>query len=108
MVAGRLKSDYRYSPKTVYNTFPWPSPKDDEIDLIERSAQAVLDARGRYPNSTLADMYDPDNEWMFPDLIKAHHELDAAVEAAYGVDFQGDEEKIVAHLFKLYAELTNE
>ena len=52
-------------------------------------------------------MYNPDNEWMFPDLAKAHRELDAAVEAAYGVDFQGDEEKIVAHLFKLYAELTN-
>ena len=54
----------------------------------------------------MADLYDPDNEWMFPELAKAHRELDAAVESAYGVNFQGDEEKIVAHLFKLYAELT--
>ena len=53
-------------------------------------------------------MYDPDNEWMFPELAKAHRDLAAAVEAAYGVDFQGDEEKIVVHLFKLYAELANE
>lgn len=65
-------------------------------------------ARKLYPDSTLADMYDPDNEWMFPELTKAHKSLDAAVEAAYGVDFQGDEEKIVAHLFKLYAEMTGE
>ena len=51
-------------------------------------------------------MYSPDNEAFFPDLMRAHRELDAAVEAAYGVDFNGDEEKIVAHLFKLYAEKT--
>lgn len=64
--------------------------------------------RKAYDGSTMADLYDPDNEWMFPGLINAHRELDAAVEEAYGVNFQGDEEKIVAHLFKLYAELTNE
>ena len=51
-------------------------------------------------------MYNPDNDFLFPDLMKAHAELDAAVEAAYGVDFGGDEEKIVAHLFKLYAKKT--
>lgn len=109
------------TPKTVYNTFPWPGAAPEALSTpveelvsadvrkrIEKAAQAVLDARAQYPDSTLADMYDPDNEWMFPELTKAHRELDAAVEAAYGVDFQGDEEKIVAHLFSLYAELTGE
>lgn len=120
-VAGRLKSDYRYAPKIVYNTFPWPGATKENIDMpvdklipfelriaIEECARKVLSARSLHPESTLADMYDPSNEWMFPELIKAHHELDAAVEAAYGVDFRGDEEKIVAHLFRLYAELTDE
>lgn len=120
IVCGRLKSDYRYSGGIVYNNFPWPgivqgktqqpsvdsAIRNKEKDRVELSARAVLDARALYSESTLADMYDPNNEWMFPELFKAHRELDAAVEAAYGVDFQGDEEKIVAHLFKLYAELT--
>ena len=64
----------------------------------------MLDARSAQEGATLADMYDPDNETFFPDLMHAHRALDAAVEAAYGVDFKGDEEKIVAHLFRLYAE----
>ena len=64
----------------------------------------MLDARATYDDATLADLYDPKNETFFPELIKAHRALDAAVEAAYGVDFDGDEEKIVAHLFDLYAE----
>lgn len=120
-VAGRLETRYRYAPKIVYNTFPWPGATKENIDtpveelipygsrlVIEECARKVLSSRSLYPESTLADMYDPDNEWMFPELAKAHRDLDAAVEAAYGVDFQGDEEKIVAHLFKLYAELANE
>lgn len=106
ITGGRLKSDYSYSNQMVYNTFPWPTPDEGTKTRIEFAAQAILEARTKYPDSTLADMYDPDNEWMFPELLKAHRELDAAVEAAYGVDFGGDEEKIVAHLFKLYAELT--
>lgn len=104
MVAGRLKSDYRYAPKVVYNTFPWPDPADARRVEIERCAQAVLDARKLYEGSTLADMYDPDNDFLYPELMRAHRELDAAVEAAYGVDFGGDEEGIVAHLFRLYAD----
>ena len=66
----------------------------------------MLDAREEQSDATLADMYDPNNAHFFPDLMKAHANLDAAVEAAYGVDFDGDEEKIVAHLFKLYAQKT--
>ena len=103
-VCGRLKSDYRYSGGVVYNNFVWPEPSDSQREEVERCARAVLDARAAQEGATLADMYDPDNETFFPDLMRAHKALDAAVEAAYGVDFKGDEEKIVAHLFRLYAE----
>lgn len=103
VIAGRLKSDYSYSP-SVYNTLPLPAPTELQRENIENCAQAVLDVRAGYPNQSLATLYDPDK--MPADLLAAHKALDAAVEAAYGVDFGGDEEKIVAHLFKLYAEKT--
>lgn len=106
VVAGRLKSDYNYSNTIVYNNFVWPDSNKEQQAEIESCAQAVIDARSAHPDATLADMYNPDNDFLFPDLMKAHAALDAAVEAAYGVDFGGDEEKIVAHLFKLYAEKT--
>ena len=106
VVAGRLKSDYRYSGGVVYNNFVWPDATLEQRERIEACAQAVLDARAAHHEATLADMYDPDNDFLFPELMAAHRELDAAVEAAYGVDFAGDEEKIVAHLFNLYAERT--
>lgn len=102
-VAGRLKSDYRYSGGIVYNNFVWPEPTVSQREEVERCAQAVLDARDAQEGATLADMYDHKNETFFPELMAAHRALDAAVEAAYGIDFGGDEEKIVAHLFNLYA-----
>lgn len=102
-VAGRLKSDYRYSGGIVYNNFVWPEPTVSQREEVELCAQAVLDARDAQEGATLADMYDPKNETFFPELMAAHKALDAAVEAAYGIDFGGDEEKIVAHLFNLYA-----
>lgn len=105
MVAGRLKSDYRYAKDLVYNTFAWPQPSTRQRELIECCAANVLAAREKYPQTPLGKIYS--NLSLFADLAKTHRELDAAVEAAYGVDFQGDEEKIVAHLFKLYAELTD-
>ena len=108
LVAGRLKSDYRYTNTIVYNNFVWPDATPEQRERIESCAQAVLDARAAHPDATLADMYDPDNDFLFGDLMAAHSTLDAAVEAAYGVDFKGDEEKIVAHLFKLYAEKTGQ
>ncbi|MBR3159598.1 MAG: class I SAM-dependent DNA methyltransferase [Atopobiaceae bacterium] len=102
-VAGRLKSDYSYSNTIVYNNFVWPeNAADAQKAAVERAAQAVLDARANHPDDSLAKLYDPD--LMPADLCKAHAELDSAVEIAYHVDFRGDEEKIVAHLFKLYAE----
>lgn len=117
-IAGRLKSDYRYSKDIVYNNFVWPGalehpdiPVEEVISeevrrKVEDCAQAVLDARDAYPDKSLADLYDPDK--MPDDLRAAHNALDRAVEEAYGADFNGDEEKIVAHLFKLYAEMTKE
>lgn len=105
-VAGRLKSDYRYSGDIVYNNFIWPNPTPEQRAAIESCAQGILNAREAHPGATLADLYDP--EKMPTDLLAAHKKLDDAVEAAYGVTFNGDEEKIVAHLFKLYAEKVGE
>ena len=105
-VAGRLESRYRYSGGIVYNNFVWPRETPPQKIKIEQAAQAVLDARNAYPNKSLADLYDPDK--MPADLLAAHKALDKAVEEAYGVDFDGDEEKMVAHLFKLYADATKE
>lgn len=107
-VCGRIKSDYRYTSDIVYNNFVWPDADAEQRELIERCAQAVLDARSTHADDSLSDMYNPDNEFLFPDLMAAHQRLDAAVEAAYGVNFDGDENKIVAHLFDLYAEKTGE
>lgn len=100
-VAGRLKSDYRYAPSIYYN-FPYPKASADQIAEVERAAQGVLTAREQFSDRSLASLYDPDK--MPSDLLAVHKALDKAVEEAYGVDFDGDEEKIVAHLFKLYAE----
>lgn len=108
LVAGRLKSDYSYSNTIVYNNFVWPDATPEQCTRIEACAQAVLDVQAAHPDATLAETCDPDNDFLFGDLLAAHSALDAAVEAAYGVDFGGDEEKIVAHLFKLYAEKTGQ
>ena len=134
VVAGRLKSDYRYTP-AVYNNFPWPvgvgngdfGDHEDDGDVkaerdqspmsplsskspfhsrISATAQAILDARARYSESSLADLYDPLT--MPPDLRAAHEANDRAVLAAYGLAPDTPEPEIVAHLFKLYAEMTKE
>ena len=106
-VAGRLKSDYRYSKDIVYNNFPWPNPTNEQKKKIEETAQAILDARAQFPDSSLADLYD---ENTMPDVLrKAHRENDVAVMKAYGFktsykDFS--EEDCVAELMKLYKALT--
>ena len=103
-VAGRLKSDYRYSASIVYNNFPWPEPGEAQREKIEAAAQAVLDARAQFPDASLADLYDPLS--MPPVLVKAHQKLDAAVDAAYGKkNFKNDAER-VAFLFELYSQLS--
>ncbi|MBQ5936652.1 MAG: methylase [Bacteroidaceae bacterium] len=104
-VCGRLKSDYRYSKEQVYNTFPWPNPTDEQKARIEETAQAILDARALYPDSSLADLYD--ELTMPPELRKAHQDNDRAVMRAYGFDIKTmTESTCVAELFKLYQELT--
>jgi hypothetical protein len=105
-VGGRMKSDFQYSAGIVYNNFPWPGkPSATARSKIEEAAQAVLDARSAFPESTLADLYDPLS--MPPALVKAHQRLDAAVDAAYGRrTFKSDAER-VAYLFGLYQEYTS-
>lgn len=106
-VAGRLKSDYRYSAKIVYNNFPWPTPTDKQKERIEKTAQAILDARALYPDSSLADLYDPLT--MPKELLKAHQDNDRAVMEAYGLPVKGTTESdAVAYLFKMYEKLTKE
>ena len=104
-VCGRLEMRYRYSKDVVYNNFPWPSPTDEQKTKIEQTAQAILDARALYPDSSLADQYD---ELTMPvELRKAHQDNDRAVMQAYGFDIKTmTESQCVAELFKLYQELT--
>ena len=103
-VCGRLKSDYRYSVKIVYNNFPWPAPTNEQKANIERTAQAILDARALYPDCSLADLYD---ELTMPvELRKAHQENDKAVMRAYGFSIKMTESECVAELMKMYQELT--
>lgn len=105
-VAGRLKSDYSYSNTIVYNNFVWPRPRPARRDHLERCAQLLLDIRADFPDRSLAELYDPNK---MPGCLRNAHELiDEAVEGAYGVDFGGDEERIVAHLFELYAKKIGE
>ena len=105
-VCGRLKSDYRYSKDIVYNNFPWAKPTEEQKTKIEQTAQAILDARAKYPDSSLADLYD--KLTMPIELRKAHQANDRAVMQAYGfpVNSVFTESQIVAELFRLYEEMT--
>lgn len=104
-ICGRLKSDYQYSGKHVYNNFPWPTPTAEQQAKIEQTAQAILDARALYPDSSLADLYDP--VLMPPELLKAHRENDKAVMQAYGFPIKNfTESDCVAELFKRYKAMT--
>jgi len=104
-VCGRLEMRYRYSKDVVYNNFPWPTPTEEQKAKIEKTAQAILDARALYPDSSLADLYD---ELTMPvELRKAHQENDRAVMQAYGFPIKTmTESQCVAELFKMYQELT--
>lgn len=100
---GRLKSDYRYSNTVVYNNFPWPkNPSEKNKSLVEEKAQKVLDTRAKYPDSSLADLYDP--LLMPPDLVKAHQELDRAVDQCYRPQAFTTEMARIEYLFELYEE----
>lgn len=103
VVCGRLKSDYQYSGATVYNTFPWPKASEEQKKKIEKTANEILNARSLYPESSLADLYDPLT--MPAELRRAHTANDKAVMAAYGFDLKMTEADCVAALFKMYQEL---
>ena len=101
VIGGRLKSDFRYSASLTYNNFPFPdSPTDKQTQTVEKAAQSVLDARLLYPDSSLADLYDPNT--MPPELVKAHNALDKAVDACYGKTGFESEAKRMEFLFELY------
>ena len=107
MVAGRLEGRYRYSAGVVYNNFVWPVVTKDQEREIADMAEAVLKARELYEEATIAQMYDPDHDWLYPDLTAAHQTLDAAVERAYGIEPGGDDKATVERLFQLYAKAMN-
>jgi hypothetical protein len=104
-VCGRMKSDYNYSNKIVYNNFPWQLIGEDAVLKLIKSAQAILDARNFYPNASLADLYDPLT--MPVELVKAHDANNKAVDKAYGYTGADDDASRVAFLFKRYEELTS-
>ena len=104
-VAGRLKSDYRYSNTVVYNNFPWPTPTPEQRAEIERTAQGILDARANHPGSSLADLYD--DVFMPKDLREAHRANDRATLRAYGFPVKITEPDCVAELMKRYEALTS-
>ncbi len=111
-VAGRLEMRYRYSNSIVYNNFPWCTPTEQQKAKIEKTAQAILNARALYPNSSLADLYD--ELTMPPELRKAHQANDKAVMEAYGFIKKVDGKatwyspsECVSALMKMYQELTS-
>ncbi|MBS1633029.1 MAG: class I SAM-dependent DNA methyltransferase, partial [Bacteroidetes bacterium] len=102
---GRMKSDYSYSNTIVYNNYPWPeNPSDKQKEAVEKAAQAVLDARSMFPESSLADLYDPNT--MPPALVKAHQQLDKAVDLCYRPQPFPNETKRIEFLFELYDRYT--
>lgn len=104
-VCGRLESRFRYSKDIVYNNYPWPSnPTEEQVKAIETAAQKVLDTRLEFPNSSLADLYDPLT--MPPSLVKAHNELDKVVDLAYRPQPFTSEANRMEFLFGLYEKYT--
>jgi hypothetical protein len=105
-ICGRIKSDYRYSNELVYNNFPWAeNPSEKQINAVEEAAQKVLDIRAKFPESSLADLYDPNT--MPPELVKAHQALDKAVDLCYRPQPFINETKRIEFLFELYDKYTS-
>jgi hypothetical protein len=104
-IGGRLKSDWRFTKDNVYNNFPWPeNPSDKQKQTVEAAAQIVLDVRAKFPNASLADLYDPNT--MPPELVKAHQALDKAVDLCYRPQPFINETKRIEFLFELYDKYT--
>lgn len=103
VVSMRMKSDYSYSLAIVYNNFPWPTLTPDQKAMIEKTAQSILNARDKYPDASLADLYG-EYMYLYPELVNAHKANDAAVMAAYGFNKDLSEEEIVSKLMQMYAD----
>lgn len=103
-VAGRLKSDYRYSKDIVYNNFPWCQLTDESKANIEDTANKILKARQLYPNNSLSEMYG-ENMYLYSELVKAHNENDKAVMKAYGFKRSMSDDEIITELMKMYQNL---
>ena len=104
-ICGRLKSDFRYSKDIVYNNYPWPEyPNEKQSGVIEKATEKVLEVREQFPNSSLADLYSPLT--MPPALVKAHNELDKAVDLAYRPQPFTSEANRMVFLFELYEKYT--
>lgn len=102
----QTRSDYRITKDTVYNTFPWPSPTDEQKAKIAATAQGILEARALYPDASFADLHD---ELTMPiELRKAHQANDRAVMEAYGFSLKTTEQECVAELMKMYQKLTSD
>jgi hypothetical protein len=101
-VSGRIKSDTRISNTITYNNFPFPEMSDAQRNKLSASAQTVLDTREKFPNNSLADLYESTS--MPPELAKAHAKLDADVLSAYGVTPDATDAEILGVLFEMYAE----
>ncbi|EMR03814.1 type IIL restriction-modification enzyme MmeI [Cesiribacter andamanensis] len=100
-----MKSDYSYSVSVVYNNYPWPeNPSEKQVKAVEAAGQKVLDVRAQFPDSSLADLYDPLT--MPPALVKAHQELDRAVDLCYRPQAFPSEAKRMEFLFELYEKYT--
>jgi hypothetical protein len=105
-IGGRLESRFRYSKDIVYNNFPWPeNPTDKQKEKVESAVKKVLETRELFPGSTLADLYDPLT--MPPALVKAHQELDKAVDLCYRSQPFPNETKRIEFLFDLYEKYTS-
>ena len=104
-ICGRLEMRYRYSKDIVYNNFPWPEADEAQKAAIEKLAQGVLDARALFPESSLADLYDPLS--MPPELLKAHQALDRAVTKRYGFSPRDTEADLVARLMTMCQAMTD-
>jgi hypothetical protein len=103
-VSGRLEERLRISAEVTYNNFPWPELDDVQRAALEGAAQGVLDARGLFPSSSLADLYDP---LSMPGALRvAHEKLDRVVLSAYGLPASADELAVLGDLFTRYAKLT--
>jgi hypothetical protein len=104
-ICGRIKSDFRYSSTLVYNNFPWPlNPSKIQVEKVETAAKEILAARKKYPDSNLADLYDPNASPSI--LLKAHQHLDKAVDGCYRPQIFANETNRVEYLFDLYDKYT--